>query len=148
MTRFDRPSALSIRAPSMPESMIVEPCTLSLVSSASPAMARLDQALASHPLQQAFLHRACLEAVRRQAAVDGELIDPWHLAVVLEGLRPAWTPVEAALFAVNQIDHARNSWQPSSVSWKRRAIKLRLPHVHTNLLIRPNRGAPPGPAGV
>ena len=28
-----------------------------------------------------------LEAVRRQAAVDGHLIDPWHLAAMLEGLR-------------------------------------------------------------
>jgi hypothetical protein len=28
-----------------------------------------------------------LEAVRRQAAVDGQAIDPWHLAAVLEGLR-------------------------------------------------------------
>jgi hypothetical protein len=25
--------------------------------------------------------------VRRQAAVDGHAIDPWHLAAVLEGLR-------------------------------------------------------------
>lgn len=51
------------------------------------AFARLDQALGMHPLQAAFLHRFRLEAVRRQAAVDGELIDPWHLAAVLEGLR-------------------------------------------------------------
>ncbi len=35
----------------------------------------------------AFLHRARLEAVRRQAAVDGQAIDPWHLAAVLEGFR-------------------------------------------------------------
>ena len=42
---------------------------------------------ASHPLRPAFLHRARLDAVRRQAAVDGQAIDPWHLAAVLEGLR-------------------------------------------------------------
>ncbi len=54
---------------------------------AAAAIARLDQALASHPLLPAFLHRARLEAVRRQAAVDGQVIDPWHLAAVLEGLR-------------------------------------------------------------
>jgi hypothetical protein len=54
---------------------------------AAAAIARLDQALASHPLTPAFLHRARLEAVRRQAAVDGQLIDPWHLAALLEGLR-------------------------------------------------------------
>ncbi|HEV7268687.1 MAG TPA: hypothetical protein VGN83_27835, partial [Falsiroseomonas sp.] len=33
-------------------------------------------------------HRARLDAVRRQAAVDGFLIDPWHLAALTEGLRP------------------------------------------------------------
>jgi hypothetical protein len=51
------------------------------------AMARLDQALDGHPLRPAFLYRARLEAVRRQAAVDGQNIDPWHLAATLEGLR-------------------------------------------------------------
>ena len=54
---------------------------------AAGAIARLDQALDHHPLLPAFLHRARLEAVRRQAAVDGRGIDPWHLAAVLEGLR-------------------------------------------------------------
>jgi hypothetical protein len=54
---------------------------------ASGAIARLDQALDNHPLQTAFLYRARLEAVRRQASVDGHGIDPWHLAAVLEGLR-------------------------------------------------------------
>src|SRR3954447_17129583 len=53
----------------------------------SGAIARLDQALDGHPLLSAFLYRLRLEAVRRQAAVDGQLIDPWHLAAVLEGLR-------------------------------------------------------------
>jgi hypothetical protein len=47
----------------------------------------LDPALAGHPLLPAFLHRTRLEAVRRQAAVDGKAVDPWHLAAVLEGLR-------------------------------------------------------------
>jgi hypothetical protein len=51
------------------------------------AIARLDQALDNHPLLPAFLYRARLEAVRRQASVDGHGIDPWHLAAVLEGLR-------------------------------------------------------------
>ena len=54
---------------------------------AAAAIARLDQALAGHPLQTAFLYRARLEAVRRQAGVDGLAIDPWHLAAVIEGLR-------------------------------------------------------------
>jgi hypothetical protein len=59
----------------------------SALERASRAIARLDQALDRHPLLPAFLYRIRLEAVRRQAAVDGQLIDPWHLAAVLEGLR-------------------------------------------------------------
>jgi hypothetical protein len=57
------------------------------LAEAATAVARLDEALANHPLRPAFLYRARLDAVRRQSAVDGQLIDPWHLAAVLEGLR-------------------------------------------------------------
>jgi hypothetical protein len=57
------------------------------LAGAAAAVARLDEALAYHPLRPAFLYRVRLDAVRRQAAVDGQLIDPWHLAAVLEGLR-------------------------------------------------------------
>jgi len=60
---------------------------LGALERASGAIARLDQALDNHPLRTAFLYRARLEAVRRQASVDGHGIDPWHLAAVLEGLR-------------------------------------------------------------
>jgi hypothetical protein len=60
---------------------------LGALERASGAIARLDQALDNHPLRPAFLCRARLEAVRRQASVDGHGIDPWHLAAVLEGLR-------------------------------------------------------------
>jgi hypothetical protein len=56
------------------------------------AIARLDQALAGHPLAQAFLYRVRLESVRRMAAVDGQLIDPWHLAATIEGLRLRMDP--------------------------------------------------------
>lgn len=55
---------------------------------AAGAVARLDQALGRHPLLPAFLHRCRLDAVGRQAAVDGGAIDPWHLAAAIEGLRP------------------------------------------------------------
>ena len=54
---------------------------------AAAAVARLDQAMAGHPLRPALLYRTRLEAVRRQAAADGMAIDPWHLAATLEGLR-------------------------------------------------------------
>jgi len=62
------------------------------LAGAASAIARLDQALASHPLAQAFLYRARLESVRRMAAADGQLIDPWHLAATLEGLRLRMDP--------------------------------------------------------
>lgn len=61
-------------------------CLASLEAAAA-AFARLDSALDSHPLATAWLYRARLEAVRREAAVDGQLIDPWHLAALIEGVR-------------------------------------------------------------
>ena len=64
-----------------------DPALAGALAQAAAALARLDQALAGHPLLPAFLHRARLDAVRRQAAVDGLVIDPWHLAAVLEGFR-------------------------------------------------------------
>ena len=63
------------------------PALAGALAQAAAALARLDQALAGHKLLPAFLHRARLDAVRRQAAVDGQAIDPWHLAAVLEGCR-------------------------------------------------------------
>src|SRR5271166_2535011 len=54
---------------------------------AAAAIARLDSALTSHPLAAAWAYRARLDAVRRQAAVDGRMIDPWHLAALVEGIR-------------------------------------------------------------
>jgi len=71
------------RGPALP----ADPALFAAHERAAGAIARLDQALDHHPLLPAFLHRARLEAVRRQAAVDGCAIDPWHLAAVLEGLR-------------------------------------------------------------
>jgi hypothetical protein len=65
----------------------VDPTLAGILERTSRAIARLDQALDGHPLLPAFLYRARLEAVRRQAAVDGLLIDPWHHAAVLEGFR-------------------------------------------------------------
>jgi hypothetical protein len=70
-----------------PPSKNLNPALAGALAQAAAALARLDQALAGHPLLPAFLHRARLDAVRRQAAVDGLVIDPWHLAAVLEGFR-------------------------------------------------------------
>ena len=54
----------------------VDSMLLGALARAAGAIARLDQALTGHPLLPAFLYRTRLEAVRRQAAVDGKLIDP------------------------------------------------------------------------
>jgi hypothetical protein len=54
---------------------------------AAGAIARLDSALTRHPLAPAWAYRAQLDAIRRQAAVDGQVIDPWHLAALIEGVR-------------------------------------------------------------
>ncbi len=50
-------------------------------------IARLDSALRAHPLAPAWAWRARLDSIRRQAAVDGRAIDPWHLAALIEGVR-------------------------------------------------------------
>src|SRR5208337_1992704 len=76
----------------VPSWIQVTPALAGALERASRAIARLDQALDGHPLLPAFLYRTRLEAVRRQAAVDGQLIDPWHLAAVLEGLRLSLDP--------------------------------------------------------
>jgi hypothetical protein len=75
------------RRPGHASPLLADPNLLGAHARAAANIARLDQALEHHPLLPAFLHRARLDAVRRQAAVDGRQIDPWHLAAVLEGLR-------------------------------------------------------------
>jgi hypothetical protein len=73
--------------PAIQKILPVSPALAGALERAAAAFARLDQALENHPLRAAFLYRVRLDAVRRQAAVDGQSIDPWHLAAVLEGLR-------------------------------------------------------------
>ncbi|WP_439548900.1 hypothetical protein [Falsiroseomonas sp.] len=80
------PVSITARRPS--PTSVGEPAILAALARAAASVARLDQATARHPLLPALLHRARLDAVRRQAAVDGQLIDPWHLAALIEGLRP------------------------------------------------------------
>jgi hypothetical protein len=77
------------------------------LAAASAAIARLDQALANHPLARAFLYRARLEAVRSQAATDGALIDPWHLAATIEGLRLQMDPYLRIIERGQILDAAR-----------------------------------------
>src|SRR5271165_7007900 len=54
---------------------------------AAAAVARLDVLLTGHPLAAAWLWRIRLDAVRHHAACDGLMIDPWHLAAMIEGVR-------------------------------------------------------------
>ena len=51
-------------------------------------LGQLYQQIYRHPLRDVILFRSRLEAARHCAAVDGFMVDPWHLAAVLEGLRP------------------------------------------------------------
>jgi hypothetical protein len=85
---FDRAPLDSLIRTAAPDPMVLA----SALADAAAAIARLDQALAGHPLAQAFLYRARLESVRRMAAVDGQIIDPWHLVATIEGLRLRMDP--------------------------------------------------------
>lgn len=79
------------------------------LASAAAAIARLDQALAGHPLAQAFLYRMRLVAVRHQAAADGALIDPWHLAATVEGLRLRMDPYLRIIDRADILEKARTA---------------------------------------
>ena len=81
----------------------------SALADASAAIARVDQALASHPLAQALLYRSRLIAVREQAAADGALIDPWHLAATIEGLRLRMDPYLRIIDRGEILDRARQA---------------------------------------
>jgi hypothetical protein len=76
-----------LAGPAVKKTLPISSALAGALERAAAAFARLDQALENHPLRAAFLYRVRLDAVRRQAAVDGQSIDPWHLAAVLEGLR-------------------------------------------------------------
>jgi hypothetical protein len=84
--------------------------TAAALARAAGAIARLDQALTLHPLLPAVLYRARLEAARRAAAVDGNGIDPWHLAAVLEGLRLRMDPSLAMHDRGSIFDAARHAF--------------------------------------
>src|SRR6516225_2164882 len=82
---------------------------------AAGAVARLDSAVSGHPLAAAWSWRARLEAIRRQTAVDGQAIDPWHLAALIEGVRFRLGPGPAlldrgAVFAAAQHAFALYRW--------------------------------------
>jgi hypothetical protein len=99
-------------------------------------IARLDAALASHPLRPAWVWRARLDAIRRQAAVDGKAIDPWHLAALIEGvrLRLDHTPVlidRGILFAAAHHAFELYRWFAMPDETQRAAIRVAADHLST-----------------
>ena len=94
---------------------------------AAAAVARLDAALASHPLAAAWAYRARLDAVRRQAAADGMMIDPWSLAALIEGVRLRLDPAarlsdRGAIFAAARHAFALYRWFSAPDESQRAAI--------------------------
>jgi hypothetical protein len=99
-------------------------------------IARLDMALASHPLRPAWAWRARLDAIGRQAAVDGKAIDPWHLAALIEGvrLRLDHTPVlidRGILFAAAHHAFGLYRWFAVPDETQRAAIGVAADHLET-----------------
>jgi hypothetical protein len=103
---------------------------------AAGTIARLDAALASHPLRPAWAWRARLDAIGRQAAVDGKAIDPWHLAALIEGvrLRLDHTPVlidRGILFAAAHHAFELYRWFAMPDETQRAAIRVAADHLAT-----------------
>jgi hypothetical protein len=102
---------------------------------AAGAVARLDSALAGHPLAPAWAYRARLDAVRRQAAVDGQVIDPWHLAALIEGVRfrldSAAMIDRGAMFAVARHALELYQWVVRPDAAQRAAIAAAAAHLET-----------------
>jgi hypothetical protein len=78
---------------------------------AAAGVARLDTAVTHHPLAAAWAYRARLDAVRRQAAVDGKAIDPWHLAALIEGVRLRFDHAQALIDRGAIFDAARCAFE-------------------------------------
>src|SRR5271169_6626052 len=99
-------------------------------------IARLDSALAAHPLCPAWAWRARLDAIRQQAAVDGQVIDPWHLAALIEGvrLRLDHVPVlidRGMLFAAAQHAFMLYRWFAMPDPAQREAIQQAVEHLES-----------------
>lgn len=106
--------------------MFTSPQSLSLkalgkdLTWASQAITRLDDALGSHPLQDAALYRLRLEAVRQMASVDGAVLDqgqarmPMRAALgrfwVARGVMRVPLPLTAAAALRAETSFERNVW--------------------------------------
>jgi hypothetical protein len=99
-------------------------------------IARLDSALVSHPLCPAWTWRARLDAIRHQAAIDGHMIDPWHLAALIEGVRLRLDQMPAMidrgiLFAAAQHAFGLYGWFAMPDPAQRAAIQQATEHLET-----------------
>jgi hypothetical protein len=106
------------------------------VEHAAGLIARLDSALVAHPLRSAWAWRAGLDAIRRQAAIDGKMIDPWHLAALIEGvrLRLDHTPAlidRGLLFAAARHALDLHRWFSAPDETQRQAIRAAADHLAT-----------------
>ena len=103
---------------------------------AAAAVARLDMALAGHPLAAAWAYRVRLDAVRLQAAADGMMIDPWHLVALIEGVRLRLGPEarlsdRGAIFAAARHALALYQWSSRPDAAQQAAISTTAAHLAT-----------------
>src|ERR1700759_201337 len=103
---------------------------------AAAAVARLDAALASHPLAAAWAYRTRLDAVCLQAAADGMAIDPWHLAALIEGVRLRLDPAarlsdRGAIFDAARHAFALYRWYSRPDDAQQVAISAAAAHLTT-----------------
>src|SRR5262249_10029144 len=87
------------------------------------------------PARAAWAYRARLDAVRRQAAVDGQVIDPWHLAALIEGVRlrldsPAMIDRGVVFMAAHPAFELYR-WFPTPDAAQRAAIAAAAAHLDT-----------------
>ncbi|NVN03898.1 MULTISPECIES: hypothetical protein [Asaia] len=109
---------------------------------AAVAIGRLDQRLRNHPLLPAILFRERHEAARICAGVDGYVIDPWHLAAELEGLRPTM-PGEDAIDRGAFVDNAKIAFE--QYQWLARPTSTQSAHIQQAAELLHSEAAAVGP---
>ncbi|MBV8494313.1 MAG: hypothetical protein JO162_12655, partial [Alphaproteobacteria bacterium] len=131
--------AAELRSTIVPDDGLLAPNAAALavaLERAAAAVARLDMALLGHPLAAAWAYRARLDAVRRQAAVDGQAIDPWSLAALVEGVRLRLDPGarlsdRGAIFAAARHALALYQWSSRPDAAQQAAISTAAAHLAT-----------------
>jgi hypothetical protein len=131
--------AAGLMSTKLPDDGLLAPGAAALavaLEQAAAAVARLDAALLGHPLAAAWAYRAQLDAVRRQAAADGMAIDPWHLAALVEGVRPRLDPAarlsdRGAIFDAARHAFALYRWYSRPDDAQQVAISAAAAHLTT-----------------